>query len=87
MIGPYIVDFICFDKKLIIELDGGQHNEASRIKQDKKRTAWLLKQKYFVLRFWNNEVFTNLDGVLEQIMLALAHPHPNPPPSRGRESL
>lgn len=86
--GSYIVDFICFAKKLIIEIDGGQHNEDDRKKRDKKRTNWLISEGYSVLRFWNNEVIGNLDGVLEKIREALLnsfHPHPRPLPSRERE--
>jgi very-short-patch-repair endonuclease len=66
-IGKYIVDFISFEKKLIIEIDGGQHNEAPVIQQDLQRTTWLESEGYRVLRFWNNDVLENLDGVLEKI--------------------
>ena len=66
-IGNYIVDFICFSKKIVIELDGGQH-DLKKIKQkDKKRDRWLKNQGFKVLRFWNSEIFENLDGVLEMI--------------------
>jgi very-short-patch-repair endonuclease len=58
-LGRYIVDIVCLDKKLVIEVDGGQHNEVSNQEQDTKRTAWL--------RFWDNEVLTNTEGVLEII--------------------
>ncbi len=67
LIGDYIVDFLCPDKKLIIELDGGQHNEPNNIINDKKRTIYLENNGYTVLRFWNNEVNNNLNGVLELI--------------------
>jgi very-short-patch-repair endonuclease len=63
-VGRYIVDFVCLEKKLVIEIDGGQHDESQT---DKQRDAWLSQQGYKVLRFWNNEVFQNLDGVLEAI--------------------
>ena len=66
-LGNYIVDFITFDKKLIIEIDGGQHNENSVLNQDEKRTTWLNGQGYRVIRFWNNEVLENLEGVLLRI--------------------
>ncbi len=66
-IGPYIVDFSCPSKKLIIELDGGGHMEEKQIKYDKKRGAYLKKLGYKVLRIWNNEVDKNLEGVFEQI--------------------
>ena len=63
-IGKYIVDFVSFDKKLVIELDGGQHAGDIR---DVARDAWLRGRGYNVLRFWDNEVFQNLEGILEVI--------------------
>ncbi len=65
-IPPYIVDFICTEKKLIIEVDGGQHAEA--IEYDNKRTAFLESKGYKVIRFWNNELLTNKEGVYETIL-------------------
>ena len=62
--GPYIVDFASLEKSLIIEVDGGQHADS---KQDEKRDAWLSEQGYRVLRFWNNEVLQNTEGVLWRI--------------------
>lgn len=59
-IGPYIVDFVNFERKLVIEIDGGQHNEEEIREGDEERTTWLKKRGYRVLRFWNNEVSTNL---------------------------
>ena len=64
-VADYIVDFICYEKKLIIELDGGQHNEFSE--KDIPRTDALEKEGYKVLRFWNNEVISNIEGVLTVI--------------------
>ncbi|MBI4332316.1 MAG: endonuclease domain-containing protein [Chloroflexi bacterium] len=64
-IGRYVVDFVCFERKLIVELDGGQHDEARQ--RDEERTAWLNKEGFRVLRFWNNDVFGNLEGVWEVI--------------------
>lgn len=64
-IGFYIVDFVCYQKKLIIELDGGQH--ATQQHYDHERTEWLESQGFKVLRFWNNEVLSNTDRVLEVI--------------------
>jgi very-short-patch-repair endonuclease len=64
-VGDFIVDFICYDKKLIIELDGGQHNGYSE--KDITRTKKLEKEGYKVLRFWNNEVIKNINGVLTVI--------------------
>src|SRR5438445_8343002 len=74
-IGPYVVDFVCLDARLIVEIDGGQHavEEAER---DKKRDAWLRTQGFEILRFWNNDVIGNLRGVLELIAEALRQPPP-----------
>ncbi|PKP72417.1 MAG: hypothetical protein CVT83_00180 [Alphaproteobacteria bacterium HGW-Alphaproteobacteria-5] len=66
-IGPYIVDFVCLDLKLVIEADGGQHNEI-RAAHDAKRTAWLEERGYEVIRFWNPDILRNIDGVLETIL-------------------
>ena len=63
-IGPYIVDFACHHSKLIIEVDGGQHATDTR---DAARDRWLAEHRYRVLRFWNNDVLRNTDGVLETI--------------------
>jgi very-short-patch-repair endonuclease len=67
-IGPYIVDFICRERRLVIEVDGGQHATDPR---DALRDRWLNAHGYRVLRFWNNEVLGNIDGVLEVIASAL----------------
>lgn len=77
-VGSYIVDFVCFEKMLIIEVDGGQH--AEHIKQDIARDEWLTQNGYRVLRFWNNQVLQETDVVLGMIYNCLTHPHPNPPP-------
>jgi very-short-patch-repair endonuclease len=68
-VDPYIVDFICTDRKLIIELDGGQH--AEQVEADAERTRFLEARGYRVLRFWNNDVLTNTEGVLEVILAEL----------------
>jgi very-short-patch-repair endonuclease len=70
-VGNYIVDFANLDAKLIIEVDGGQHNESGMIEEDKQRTKWLESKGFKVLRFWNSDVFENLDGVLEKIRESL----------------
>ena len=75
-IGRYIADFCCHDLKLIIEVDGGQHNESA---EDVVRTEWLESQGYTVLRFWNNEVLENLDGVMAKVAAFCATPTPTPP--------
>lgn len=71
VMGRYVVDFVCHDARLVIELDGGQHATASRVHVDKRRTAWLESRGYKMLRFWNNDVLGNLNGVLELIALEL----------------
>ena len=68
LIGNYIVDFLCEDKKIIIEIDGGQHNEELNIQSDKNRTRYLENNGYKVLRFWNNEIDNNIEGVYETIL-------------------
>ena len=68
-IDPYIVDFICTDHMLIIELDGGQHTEQNSY--DETRTSFLESRGYRVLRFWNNDVLANTEGVLDMIMAEL----------------
>jgi very-short-patch-repair endonuclease len=92
-IGLYIADFVCADKWLIVELDGGQHVE--RADQDAVRAEWLCRAGYRVLRFWNDDVLKNTDDVLEQIQRALeldaalrTPPHPGPLPGgeRGRSA-
>ena len=62
-IGPYIVDFVCLEASLIIEVDGGQH--AEQISKDEVRTRFLEKEGFRVIRFWNNDVLANTDGVLD----------------------
>jgi very-short-patch-repair endonuclease len=81
-IGPYIVDFVCRKHRLIIEVDWGQHSENVR---DVIRDRWLLEHNYRVLRFWNNDVIQNIDGVLETIASALPHDGPAPSPPFGGE--
>jgi very-short-patch-repair endonuclease len=75
-IGRYIVDFVNFQKKLIIELDGGQHK--TRKNDDKQRDNWLINQGFSVLRFWNNDVFENIEEVLGVIRKKLLSPSPDP---------
>ena len=74
-IGRYIVDFVDLEKKLVIELDGGQHNEESELQKDNIRTAWLNSEGYRVLRLWNNDVLTNVEGAMEEIRGALRGTH------------
>jgi len=89
-LGRYVVDFICLEEKLIIELDGGQHSE--NLEYDHERDSWLRSQGYTVLRFWNNELMNETESVLERIRLALfseaissetLSPGPSPTSVRG----
>ncbi len=64
-IGHFIVDFVCYERNIIVEADGGQH--AQETEKDAQRTAWLNSQGFTVLRFWNNEIFENIEGVVETI--------------------
>jgi very-short-patch-repair endonuclease len=83
-IGRYIVDFACHDRRLIVEVDGGQHSGAAR---DAERDRWFNLKGYRVLRVWNSDVLKNRAGVLQTILDAArsATPLPNPPPQGGRE--
>ncbi len=69
-LGPYVADFVCLEKKLVIELDGGQHGQPDAKRRDEQREEWLQKEGFRVLRFWNNEVTENLEGVVESIRAA-----------------
>ena len=85
-IGPFIADFVCQEHRIIVEADGGQHAQSAA---DARRTVFLESKGYRVLRFWNNEILNNLDGVAQAISSALSTPHParasreSPSPSRG----
>jgi very-short-patch-repair endonuclease len=92
IISPYIVDFVCFEKKLIVELDGGQH--AERQAYDESRTSFLNSQGFRAVRFWNTDVLMNMEGVLQvmsELLRSPSHPgllSPSPqpsPPLRGGE--
>jgi len=85
--GAFVVDFACLRKKLIVELDGGQHGDPEQGARDRVRSAWLESEGYRVLRFWNHEVLMNMEGVLGVIAQALKEweaPHPGPLPSGER---
>jgi very-short-patch-repair endonuclease len=77
-IGPYIADFCCTEAKLVIELDGGQH--ALMTLSDEERTEFLEGQGYRVIRFWDNDVSSNIQGVLQRIVEALGVKRPSPSP-------
>ena len=74
------MDFVCFEGLLVIELDGGQHADA--IEADAVRTQWLESQGFAVLRFWNNDLLTKIEGVLQRRHEALP-PSPQPSPIQG----
>ena len=81
-IGRFIADFVCYERSVIVEADGGQH--ALEKEKDEERTQWLSGQGFTVLRFWNNEILTNIGGVLETISRqCLDTPLPGPLPQRG----
>jgi very-short-patch-repair endonuclease len=70
-IGPYIVDFVCLDKRLVVEVDGEQHTQDDHIAHDERRDRWLTSEGYRVMRFQTIEVYQNLDGVVYTIWGAL----------------
>jgi very-short-patch-repair endonuclease len=79
-IGTHVADFCCIEQRLVVEIDGGQHNSD----RDHSRTQSLNQLGYRVVRFWNNEVFENLEGVLAVLLTELRNrPHPNPLPHAG----
>ena len=78
---PFVVDFVCHDCRLIVELDGGQHVLA--VDPDERRTSFLMRAGYRVLRFWDNDVLCDVNAVLEEILRHLNTPHPNPLPASG----
>ena len=83
-IGPYVVDFVHFGARVVVEADGGQHNESLA---DEKRDAWLTAQGFRIMRFWNNDILTDTAAVLEAVMAEVerASPSPpSPPPQGGR---
>jgi very-short-patch-repair endonuclease len=90
-IGPYFADFACHTTRLVIEIDGGQHGRSSQIRRDLKRDAYLKRNRYRVLRFWNNDVRENIEGVLSVIYAAVENarmpptPDPSPPQAGGGE--
>jgi very-short-patch-repair endonuclease len=70
-IGPYIVDFVSFKSRIVIEADGGQHGMPEGVRSDQSRDGFLRSQGFQILRFWNSDIDANLDGVMETIFRAL----------------
>jgi very-short-patch-repair endonuclease len=92
-LGPYFADFVCLPVRLVIEVDGSQHGEAEQAAHDARRTAWLERHGFRVLRFWADQVMTDLPSILDGIEIALRQPLPrkdgrdtpipSPPPTRA----
>jgi very-short-patch-repair endonuclease len=82
-VGPYVVDFCCLPHKLIVEVDGGQH--AEQVEDDARRTEFLQRRGYRVLRFWNDEVLRETDSVIERIAQALGVLETSGVPGNERE--
>ncbi|MDR3419175.1 MAG: endonuclease domain-containing protein [Nevskia sp.] len=88
-VGPYVVDFVCFEYALVVEVDGGPHNEQRR-DGDRIRDEWLSAQGFTVLRFWNHDVLSDTAAVLESIRLFVERKSPSPPaplPQAGEGSV
>jgi very-short-patch-repair endonuclease len=88
VIGPYIADFACLAERLIVEVDGSQHGDDEGLRRDDVRTRWLQSEGYRVIRFWNNDVMSRTDAVLETIhdIIAVTPPRlpsAGDPPSMG----
>ena len=92
-LGPFFADFVCLPARLVVEVDGSQHGDVSQVAYDLRRTAWLSRNNFRVIRFWASEVMTNADIVMQGIEAALREPLPQritreardplPPPARG----
>ncbi|MDP2409185.1 MAG: endonuclease domain-containing protein [Pseudolabrys sp.] len=87
-IDQFVVDFACFSARLVIEVDGGQHNMAAGLRADSTRDEYLRQNDFRVLRFWNSDVIANIEGVASIITnaLGLVTPTPDPSPQGGGES-
>ena len=85
-IGQYIVDFVCFERQIILEIDGGHH--ALQHAKDEQRSRWLETQGFCILRFWNNEVLAETEAVVQAIYQLVIQratsPHPSLPPQGGK---
>lgn len=79
----YILDFVCFNRRLIVEIDGSQHGEVAQVGSDERRDALFASEGFLTLRFWNNEVDANLNGVIETIFMRAMERSPTRPPRGG----
>jgi very-short-patch-repair endonuclease len=70
-VGPYVTDFACRERKLIVEVDGATHGSDAELRRDERRSAFLHAEGFRVMRCWNDDMFTNLEGVLDGILLHL----------------
>lgn len=70
-VGPYIADFLCYSARIVVEVDGGQHGMDAGIEHDRRRDDWFVENGYRVLRYWNNDVLANTEGVMETILSVL----------------
>jgi very-short-patch-repair endonuclease len=89
-IDRFVVDFVCLGKRLIVELDGATHGTTEERRKDAERERYLVSQGFRVMRFWNDDVLNNLDGVMDSIVHELNTPTPTPPckgegPSTGKQ--
>ena len=92
-IGPFIADFVCLERRVIIEADGGVHDSTTNQLADIERDQWLEAQRFRILRLTNEQILSDPEAALQRIQVFLGvsaadivhHPHPDPPPSRGRE--
>jgi very-short-patch-repair endonuclease len=80
----YIVDFACLSRRLIVEVDGGTHSTEEERRKDARREQYLHHQGFRIVRVWNSDVRSNIDGVIDAIVAALDTPTPDPLPARGR---
>ena len=83
-VGLYIADFFCPQHRLIVEVDCGHHSSNEEAQRDRDRDAWLIEQGYRIVRVWNNDVLSNIDGVCAAIAAAVSDNVTEEPPSRNR---
>ena len=82
-VGHYILDFLCIEARLAVELDGGQHAQMERELADQRRSAGLEERGIRIVRFWNDEVLRDPEGTAERLWVALPHDEPDPASAEG----